>query len=305
MDKDRLPLNALRVFDAVAARLSFTEAAGALKVTPAAVSAQIKLLEEYLETPLFYRHSRAVRLTPQGARLLPGVRRGLEEWQRAVDTLRRDRSSGLLNVSVLGPFLQKWLLPRLGDFYARHPAIDLRFSASRELVDFETSDFHAAVRYGRGNWPGVSAEKLLDDWAFPVCSPALLAQHGPIETLADLGRYPLLHSATEPWLDWMRRIGGDTTRPDAGPVLDDSAELLTAAEAGQGVALARWSLVATDLAAGRLVRPMHQSVRQQAAYYFVAPPTHLDLPKVTHFRDWLIACCQEFPPPAGERLEPA
>jgi LysR family glycine cleavage system transcriptional activator len=304
VDKDRLPLNALRVFEAVATRLSFTDAAGALKVTPAAVSAQIKLLEEYLETPLFYRHSRAVRLTPQGARLLPGVQRGLDEWQRAVDALRRDRSSGLLNVSVLGSFLQKWLLPRLGDFYAQHPTIDLRFSASRELVDFMSSDFHAAVRYGRGDWPGLSAEKLLDDWAFPVCSPALLEQLGPIETLADLRRYPLLHSATEPWVEWMRRIGGDTTRPERGPVLDDSAALLTAAEAGHGLALARWSLVAADLAAGRLVRPMPQSVRQQASYYFVAPPSHVDLPKVAHFRDWLVACCQEFPAPEGERLEP-
>jgi LysR family glycine cleavage system transcriptional activator len=305
MDKERLPLNALRVFDAVATHLSFTDGAEALKVTPAAVSAQIKLLEAYLETPLFYRHSRAVRLTPQGARLLPGVKRGLDELARAVDALRRDRSSGLLNVSVLGSFLQKWLLPRLGDFYARHPDIDLRFNASRELVDFLATDFHAAVRYGGGSWPGVTAEKLLDDWAFPVCSPGVLDQLGPIETLADFSRYPLLHSPSEPWGDWIRSIGGDTTRADRGPVLDDSASLLTAAEAGHGLALARWSLVAADLAANRLVRPMNQSVRQAFAYYFVAPPHHLELPKVAHFRDWLVECCSRFAPPGGERLEPA
>ena len=305
MDKQRLPLNALRVFEAVATRLSFTEASSALQVTPAAVSAQIKLLEEYLETRLLDRHSRAVRLTPEGARLLPGIERGLDELQRAVDALRRDRSSGLLNISVLGSFLQKWLLPRLGDFYARFPAIDLRFNASRELVDFKASDFHAAVRYGHGDWPDVTAEKLLDDWAFPVCSPDLLEQLGPIETLADFTRYPLLHSASEPWTDWMRRVGGDTTRADRGPVLDDSASLLTAAEAGRGLALARWSLVAADLAAGRLVRPTHQSVRQRAAYYFIAPPTNIDLPKVAHFREWLLACCRAFAPPEGELLEPA
>lgn len=305
MDKDRLPLNALRVFEAVAARLSFTDAASALQVTPAAVSAQIKLLEEYLETPLFHRHSRAVRLTPQGARLLPGIKRGLDELNHAVDALRRDRTSGQLNISVLGSFLQKWLLPRLGDFYGRYTTIDLRFNASRELVDFMTSDFHAAVRYGRGHWHGLAAEKLLDDWAFPVCSPGLRERLGPIVTLADLSRYPLLHSATEPWTDWMRRVGGDTTRAERGPVLDDSASVLVAAEAGHGLALARWSLVAADLAAGRLVRPMQQSVRQQSSYYFVAPPHHLELPKVAHFREWLLACCREFPPPEGQRLEPA
>jgi LysR family transcriptional regulator, glycine cleavage system transcriptional activator len=304
MDPERLPLHALRVFEAVASHLSFTDGAQSLKVTPAAVSAQIKSLEEYLETPLFYRHSRSVRLTPEGARLLPGVQRGLDELGRAVEALRRDRTTGLLNVSLLGSFLQKWLLPRLGEFYERHPGIDLRFNASRDLVDFMTSDFHAAVRYGRGDWPGLRAEKLLDDWAFPVCSPALLARLGGIETLGDLHRYPLLHSTTEPWVDWIRRVGGDTTRAERGPVLDDSASVLAAAEAGHGLALARWSLVAADLDTRRLVRPMAQSVRQRSSYYFAAPPHHFELPKVAHLRNWLLECCARFPPPEGMRLDP-
>ncbi|MBC7983545.1 MAG: LysR family transcriptional regulator, partial [Candidatus Obscuribacterales bacterium] len=162
-DVSKLPLNALRVFEAVAARLSFTEAAASLDVTPAAVSSQIKTLEELLETPLFHRHSRSVRLTAQGAQLLPGVQRGLAELSHAVEQLRRHRQSGLLNVSLLGSFLQKWLLPRLGDFYQKHPEVDLRFSASRELVDFMQTDFHAAVRYGSGTWPGVRSERMLDD----------------------------------------------------------------------------------------------------------------------------------------------
>jgi LysR family transcriptional regulator, glycine cleavage system transcriptional activator len=300
----KLPLNALRAFEAVAAHLSFTGAAQALNVTTAAVSAHIKSLEEFLETPLFVRHSRSVRLTPQGARLLPGVQRGLGELTRAVDQLRLDRSSGLLNISLLGSFLQKWLLPRLGDFYQRFPEVDLRFNASRELIDFMHTDFHAAVRYGAGDWPQLRAEKMLDDWVFPVTSPALLARLGPITTMGDLNNYPLLHSASEPWVAWLRRVGGDTTRIERGPVLDDSASVLTAAEQGQGLALARWSLVAGDLAAGRLVRPSAQSVRQHHAYYFVAPAHHFDLPKVMHFRNWLREVCSQFPPPEGERLEP-
>jgi LysR family glycine cleavage system transcriptional activator len=300
----KLPLNALRAFEAVAAHLSFTEAARALNVTTAAVSSHIKSLEEFLETPLFIRHSRSVRLTPQGARLLPGVQRGLSELTRAVEQLRQDRTSGLLNISLLGSFLQKWLLPRLGDFYQKHPEIDLRFSASRELVDFSQTDFHAAVRYGDGSWPDLEAEKMLDDWVFPVASPELVAKLGEIRTLGDLAKYPLLHSASEPWSDWLRRVGGDTTRIERGPVLEDSASVLEAAEQGQGLALARWSLVAGDLAAGRLVRPSLQSVRQRHAYYFVAPPHNFELPKVIRFRDWLREVCSQFPPPEGERLEP-
>jgi LysR family glycine cleavage system transcriptional activator len=303
-DAGKLPLNALRVFEAVAARLSFTEAAESLDVTTAAVSAQIKLLEQALETPLFYRHSRSVRLTPQGARLLPGVKRGLDELALAVDILRKDRGSGLLNISLLGSFLQKWLLPRLGNFYQSHPDVDLRFNASREYVDFMQTDFHAAVRYGEPQWAGLQQQKMLDEWVFPVCSPQLFEKAGPIRTLTDLQKYSLLHSASEPWSDWLRRVGGDTTRAERGPVLDDSASLLTAAEQGHGLALARWSLVAGDLAAGRLVRPSEQSVRQKAAYYYVAPPHHFELPKVIKFRDWLLECCRQFPPPEGERLEP-
>jgi LysR family glycine cleavage system transcriptional activator len=300
----KLPLNALRAFEAVAAHLSFTDAAHALNVTTAAVSSHIKSLEEFFETPLFVRHSRSVRLTAQGARLLPGVQRGMSELTRAVETLRLDRTSGLLNISLLGSFLQKWLLPRLGDFYQKHPEVDLRFNASRELVDFMTTDFHAAVRYGRGQWPHTRAEKMLDDWVFPVASPELVAKLGRIDTISDFNKYPLLHSASEPWVEWMRRVGGDTTRLERGPVLDDSASVLTAAEQGHGLALARWSLVAGDLAAGRLVRPSDQSVRQQHSYYFVAPPQNFELPKVLRFRDWLREVCSEFPPPEGERLEP-
>jgi LysR family glycine cleavage system transcriptional activator len=303
-DTKKLPLNALRVFEQVAAHLSFTDAAEALDVTPAAVSSHIKSLEELLETPLFYRHSRSVRLSPQGAQLLPGVQRGLAELGHAVDQLRRHRQSGVLNISLLGSFLQKWLLPRLGDFYTKFPDIDLRFNASRELVDFMKADFHAAVRYGSGDWPGLKAERMLDDWVFPVASPQLVEKLGPISTMADLQKYTLLHSPSEPWADWWRRVAGDNTRLDRGPVLEDAAAVLTAAEQGQGLALARWSLVAGDLATGRLARPSDQSVRQKSAYYFVAPPHQFELPKVQHFRDWIMECCQQFGPPEGRRLEP-
>jgi LysR family glycine cleavage system transcriptional activator len=301
-DTDRLPLNALRVFEAVATHLSFTAAAKELGVTTAAVSAQVKSLEADIGVPLFRRHTRAVALTQEGAELLPGVRRGLDELRRAVDRFRRERVGGMLNLSVPSEFLQRWLLPRLDQFTRQHPEIEVRFGPARAVLDFGRDDFHAAILYGSGQWPGLKAERLLDEWVFPVCSPALLAKLGPIETLADFARYPLLRSRAESWTDWLRRVGGDTTRADALPLLEDGAATLAAVEQGHGVALARWSLVAADVAAGRLVRPMLPSVQQRSAWFLVAPPEHFSLPKVVRFRAWLVECCRQFPPPTGETL---
>ncbi len=301
--QERVPLNALRVFEAVASHLSFTSAARELGVTTAAVSAQIKALEADIGVPLFRRHTRAVALTQEGAELLPGVRRGLDELRRAVERIRRERVGGMLNLSVPSEFLQRWLLPRLGEFTRQHPEIEVRFGPSRATLDFGRDDFHAAILYGPGQWPGLKSERLLDEYVFPVCSPALLARLGPIETVGDFARYTLIHSRAEPWADWLRRVGGDTTRTDtAPPPMEDSAATLGAVEQGKGVALARWSLVAADIAAGRLARPMLPSVRQRNAWHLVAPPDLFGLPKVVRFRAWLLACCHEFPPPTGETL---
>ncbi len=301
---ERLPLNALRVFEAVATHLSFTAAARELGVTTAAVSAQVKALEADIGVPLFRRHTRAVALTQEGAELLPGVRRGLDELRRAVDRIRRERVGGMLNLSVPSEFLQRWLLPRLGEFTRRHPEIEVRFGPARPALDFGRDDFHAAILYGSGAWAEVRCEKLLDEWVFPVCSPALLAKLGPIETLADFARYPLIHSRAEPWVDWLRRVGGDTTRAETLQLMEDSTATLASVEQGKGVALARWSLAAADLAAGRLVRPMMPSVQQRSAWYLVAPPENFPLPKVVRFRAWLVDCCREFAPPTGEMLAP-
>ena len=301
---ERLPLNALRVFEAVATHLSFTAAARELGVTTAAVSAQVKALEADIGVPLFRRHTRAVALTQEGAELLPGVRRGLDELRRAVDRIRRERVGGMLNLSVPSEFLQRWLLPRLGEVTRPHPEIEVRFGPARPALDFGRDDFHAAILYGSGAWAGVRCEKLLDEWVFPVCSPALLAKLGPIETLADFARYPLIHSRAEPWVDWLRRVGGDTTRAETLPLMEDSTATLASVEQGKGVALARWSLAAADLAAGRLVRPMMPSVQQRSAWYLIAPPENFPLPKVVRFRAWLVDCCREFAPPTGEMLAP-
>src|SRR6516225_9457685 len=240
---DRLPLNALRVFEAVATRQSFAAAAEALHVTPAAVSMQIRTLEDYLRVPLFRRSGRSTTLSAEGALLLPGVRRGLEELQQAMRQLRQDRNAGALNISTLASLLQKWLLPRLPEFHDRYPQIELSIHTSRAAVNFQEGNFHAAIRMSTGPTSGLFNEKLLDEWFLPVCSRELLKRHGPIRAPADLKRYPLLRSSDESWSQW-RHPEADADWKERGTAFDDSLTVLAAAEQGQGLALTRWALAA-------------------------------------------------------------
>jgi len=293
---DRLPLNALRVFEAVATRLSFTEAAEALHVTAAAVSMQVKTLEDYLQVPLFLRKGRSVELTAEGERLLPGVRRGLAELQASMQQLREDRAGGPLNISTIASFLQKWLLPRLPQFHDRYADIDLRIHTSRRPIDFTQSNFHAAVRMASGKWPELYAEKLLDEWFLPVCSPQIFAKYGPIEAGKDVKRYPLLRSDDEPWDYWLQPAGKHDWK-ESGSMFDDSLTVLAAAEQNQGYALTRWALAAADLASGRLVRASDRVVPCPRSYYFVCPQAYLAMPKVKHLRDWLRSVADAFPNP--------
>jgi LysR family glycine cleavage system transcriptional activator len=288
-----VPLNALRTFEAVASRLSFAKGAAALNVSPAAVSSQIRALEQRLNQPLFHRHGRQITLTETGRKLLPGVQRGLAELRQAVQAVSTDRSEGVLNVSMMATFLQKWLMPRLSEFYRLQPQIDLRINADNAPVNFEQSDFHAGIRFGAGKWPGVKGIKMLDDWILPVCSPRLIREIGPIETIEDLQKHDLLFVESEVWDAWFRVLG-ERGRDSRWPLLNDSLSILMAAEQGQGIALSRWSLVARDIAAGRLVRPIDTVVKTDWSYYFVAPPHYYDLPKVANFRDWLMGHCERF-----------
>jgi LysR family glycine cleavage system transcriptional activator len=291
-----IPLNALRTFEAVASRLSFAKGAAALNVSPAAVSSQIRSLEQRLNQPLFHRHGRHITLTETGRKLLPGVQRGLTELRQALQTVSQDGSEGVLNVSMMPTFLQKWLMPRLTDFYNVHPQIDLRINADNTQVNFEHSDFHAAIRFGTGKWPGVKAGKMLDDWILPVCSPRLLKEIGPVQSNDDLQKHDLLFVESEVWDAWFRVLG-ESGRESRWPLLNDSLSILMAAEQGQGIALSRWSLVARDIGAGRLVRPLDTVVRTDWSYYFVAPPHYYDLPKVAAFRDWIMDHCERFERP--------
>ena len=282
-----IPLNALRTFEAVASRLSFSRGADALNVSPAAVSSQIRALEQRLKQPLFLRHGRQVTLTEAGNKLLPGVQRGLSELRQAVEVVTQDSSEGVLNISMMPSFLQKWLMPRLVGFYGSEPNIDLRINADNAMVDFDHSDMHAAVRFGAGKWPGLKVLKLADDWILPVCSQQLLDESDPINSVEDLQKRDLLFLESDMWEPWFRQMG-KSTRDSRWSKLNDSISVLMAAEQGEGIALSRWSLVARDIQAGRLVRPVDAVVKADWSSYFVAPLHYFDLPKVAAFRDWLL-----------------
>ena len=302
---ERLPLNALRVFEAVAAHKSFAEAAHGLHVTPAAVSMQVRALEDYLQVALFGRNGREVALTPEGEALLHGVRRGLAELQQAMQLLRQSRDAGLLRISTLASFMQKWLLPRLPQFREGHVDIDLQVHTSNEAVTFTEGGFHAAVRLGTGPTPGLYGEKLLDEWYVAVCSPELLARHGPVHGAADLRRYPLLRSTDESWALWddpgQRRMW-----QESGTAFDQALTLQAAAEQGQGLALTRWSIAAQDLANGRIVRVSERAIRHPRSYWFVCPEGYLAMPKVQRLLAWLRAQCAAFAQPGdGTQPEPS
>ena len=286
-------LNALRTFEAVASRLSFSRGAQALNVSPAAVSSQIRALEERLNQPLFLRQGRQISLTEAGNKLLPGVQRGLAELRQAVEVVTQDSTEGVLNISMMPSFLQKWLMPRLVGFYGAEPNIDLRINADNANVDFDQSDMHAAVRFGLGDWPGLKVLKLADDWILPVCSQRLLDETGPINSVKDLQKRDLLFLESEMWEPWFRAMG-KSTRDSRWSMLNDSISVLMAAEQGEGIALSRWSLVARDIEAGRLVRPIDAVVKSDWATYFVAPPHYFELPKVTLFRQWLLEHFRQF-----------
>jgi LysR family glycine cleavage system transcriptional activator len=295
----RLPLGSLRVFVAVAEHLSFTRAADALGVTTSAASMQIQALEQYLRVALLRRNGRVVELTSEGAALLPKVRAGLADLEHALDDARAERGAGPLRVTMLSSFLAQWLMPRLEGFTEQHPRIDLQVHTGIELVDFVRSGIHAGIRFGTGTWPHLHIEKLFDEWLVPVCRPALLRKHGPVNSAEDLKRYRLMHSTSEPWSTWLFDDCATDRWPSSGVAFDDSVAIIRATEAGQGLALARWSLVADEVTAGRLAVASPRSLRFYRSYYFVCSPALARADKVEAFRRWLFAAARQFAPPPG------
>jgi LysR family glycine cleavage system transcriptional activator len=285
------PLNALPSFEAAARHLSFSKAAEELHVTHGAVSRAVRHLEDRLGVPLFVRATRAVSLTPIGASYAAEVRDALDHLAAATVAVTGQQSSGMLNISTLDSFAAKWLVPRLFRFRRTNGDIDVRLSTSEKLADFVSDGIDIAIRYGRGRYPGLKAELLMEEDLFPVCSPKLLEGLHPLLAPADLKHHTLIHEEEfqVDWAMWLRTAGIEGVDPHRGPRFHSSEHAVQAAVLGQGVVLGRSALVADDLATGRLVRPFAFSLPAGLAYYAVYPPRALQRHKVKAFRDWLLA----------------
>ncbi|MFT6556783.1 transcriptional regulator GcvA [Sneathiella sp.] len=285
------PLNALRAFEAAAKYLSFSKAADELSVTPAAISHQIKALEEWLGVPLFRRMNRVVILTDEGQSYVVGIREGLFAINDATEKLMKQEVSGALTVSTLPSFAARWLLPRIGRFRELHPDIDVMISATDTITDFSKEPVDLVIRYGSGNYPGLHVEKLLtEDSLFPVCSPSLLEGKHPLNTPEDLVHHNLLHDDLRvDWETWLYAANVKGVDPRKGLSFNDSSMVLTAAITGQGVALGRSTLAADLLASGVLVKPFEQELKAGHAYFVVCPEDMVERPRFVAFRDWLMS----------------
>ncbi|MCX5479154.1 LysR substrate-binding domain-containing protein [Kaistia geumhonensis] len=287
-----LPWLGLRAFVEVGRRGAIKSAAPALGVTPGAISQQIKALERRLGTPLFERHHRLLRLTPEGARLLAEIDESFAAIEQAV--ARRSGTahrSGIVTVSTTPSLASTWLAARLGRFTAAHPSVEVRLQTTAALADVRGGEADVAIRHGKGTYAGLVSERLFAPRLVLVASPALLRMAAPLRTAADCLSFPLLQDRDRrDWSVWFAAAG---LRPDprasAGSSFGDDALLIRAAIAGQGLAVVRDVYAADDLAGGRLVQPLATAAETSLAYHVVVAPDRLALPRVAAFRDWIRA----------------
>jgi LysR family glycine cleavage system transcriptional activator len=290
MPRQLPPLNALRAFEAAARSESFTRAAEELCVTQGAVSHQVKALEATLGIKLFNRERQRLVITDAGREYLNVVRDALDRIAAGTERVLQRQNSGVLTVSTSPDFAAKWLVNRLGRFGEAHPDIDLRVSATMHHIDFVREEVDVAVRHGDGNWPGLDAARLCIEQLFPVCSPKLMSGRNKIAKPSDLSRSPLLHlDDSKAWTQWFEAAGVPAPQLPHGLTLNRASMLIDAAIDGQGVALARTALAASDLISGRLIRPFELALKLSKTYWIVCPKATSAKPKIATFRDWLLA----------------
>ncbi|QAB01049.1 MULTISPECIES: transcriptional regulator GcvA [Agrobacterium tumefaciens complex] len=301
----RLPsLNGLRTFEAAARYLSFTKAAAELNVTQTAVSHQIQRLEQELGVKLFLRHGHELALTPEAKDYLPGVRSAFRDLRQASEQLQRKGQNSVLTISTLASLTSKWLLPRLPAFQAQHPDIDVRISASMDLVTFRDDGIDAAIRYGLGKWPNLQVDWLMADDLFPVCSPALLERQ-ELRTPHDLARHTLLQTSgvtSDDWRLWLTAAGLPATyAASARLTFDLNLVTVQAAVDGLGVAIGRTAYVEGDIRAGRLIVPFDVALPSEAGFYLVTPLQTANVPRIAAFREWLLSTLQQKQDDIGSR----
>lgn len=291
MPKILPPLAAIRSFEAAARHQSFTRAAGELGMTQAAVSYQVKLLEERVGAPLFVRGARGVTLSDAGRRLAPAISEAFAQMRAAFEDLS-ETAEGILRITCLVTFATNWLVPRLGAFQLKHPGIAVSLDASNQLVDFARADVDVGIRAGHGQWPGLTAHPLFAATFAPMLSPRLLESIGPLNEPTDLLKFPLIDPTDTWWGEWFEAAG--VPAPDLsghiGIRVLNQHLAGRAALSGQGVAILMPAFFAEELAAGLLVQPF-SVVRQtsETRYWLIYAEARRRSPKIRAFRDWIIA----------------
>lgn len=282
------PMTTLPAFEAAARHLSFTKAAEELFVTHGAISRAVKNLEEQLGVTLFERGTRSVQLTAVGEPYARAVREVLDQLAVATTVATTRRSDTTLTVSTSGGFAGKWLVPRLYRFHRAHSEIDVRVSTTGNLTNFSGDGIDVAIRYGGGDYPGLTSEFLAGEEVSPVCSPRLMDGEHPLLEPSDLKHHTLIRDGYPiDWAAWLESAGVKDVDPNGGLTFDSYTFAIEAAVQGEGVALGRTMLVEGDLAAGRLIRPFDIALRAQSSFYLVYPPEAIRQRKVKAFRDWL------------------
>lgn len=284
------PLNSLRTFEAAARHLSFTKAAEELFVTQAAVSHQIKALEEFLGIKLFMRKNRALLLTEEGQSYHVDIKEIFNALYESTERLLAKGAKGAITVSLPASFAIQWLVPRLNLFSTQHPEIDVRIKAVDMDEGSLTDDVDVAIYFGRGNWPGLEATKLHTEYLTPVCSPNLITLDKPLNKLSDLTFHNLLHDSNRKyWKLWCRKFDLKNINVNHGPIFSHSSMVIQAAVFGQGIALGHSVLARPELEAGRLIQPFPEMLITKNAYYLVCRNSQKDIGKINTFRAWMLA----------------
>ncbi|MBN8445793.1 MAG: transcriptional regulator GcvA [Gammaproteobacteria bacterium] len=283
------PLNALKAFETAARHLSFTKAAEEMFVTQAAISHQIKALEDHLGLKLFMRKNRSLLLTEEGQGYFLDIKEIFLQLHEATEKLLARGAKGALTVSLPPSFAIQWLVPRLSLFSDLNPDIDVRIRAVDSDEGSLTDDVDVAIYYGRGSWRNLHADKLHTEYLVPVCSPMLLNRSKPLGEAADLRFHTLLHDGTrDAWKSWFTSQGFKHFNVNQGPIFSHSAMVLQAAIHGQGVALAHNVLARPDINSGRLIVPFNHVLQSKDAYYLVCRDNQTELGKIAAFRQWMI-----------------
>jgi LysR family glycine cleavage system transcriptional activator len=287
-------LAALRAFEAAARHQNFSRAAEEIHVTHGAISHQVRGLEQELGVALFMRHGKRISITAEGERFAAALRKSLNDIAAAAEAVRSGAQHKRVTVSAMPSFAARWLAPRLGRFIDRHPDTEVVLQSSALLVDLQREPVDIGIRYGSsGHYPGLSVEKLMGDYFYPVASPRYNGGKLPATPRA-LGKCNLLRSDDEPWAPWFAAAGVDLAEPAGGVVMQDSAMLIRAAAAGEGIALARHVIAMQEIHAGELVRLFKIAAPCPNSYYFACTPQALHKPQVQAFRDWLLAEITQF-----------